>query len=90
MEYKKLKNLSGNTLNYSSKFSTRNCVDRNDYASVMYNSSSQIKFETTMIAVTHKYLKRKVSEQGADAAARKAYRWYKLIILKTELRLLSA
>ena len=61
MEYKKLKNLSGNTLNYSSKFSTRNCVDRNDYASVMYSSSSQIKFETTMIAVTHKYLKRKVS-----------------------------
>ena len=49
MEYQKIMNLLGNTPNQPSKFRAKNWVEINDIARRTYNTSSQIKFKTSMI-----------------------------------------
>ena len=48
MEYQKIANLLGNTLNQPSKFKTRNWVEINDESRGTYNGNT-IKFKTTML-----------------------------------------
>ena len=49
MKYKKIINLLYNASNQPSKFRTKNSVKINDLSNETYNTSSQIKFKTTMI-----------------------------------------
>ena len=49
MEYQKTTNLLDNTLNQSSKFKTKNWVEINDGSYGAYNTSSQIKFKTSIL-----------------------------------------
>ena len=48
MEYQKLINLLGNTLNPLTKFRTKNLVEINDDANGTCNTNSQIKFKSSM------------------------------------------
>ena len=49
MEYQKIINLLDNTPNQPTKFRTKNWVEINDELHGVYNTGSQIKFETSMI-----------------------------------------
>ena len=49
MEYQKITNLLDNTWNQPSKFRTKNWVELNDESRGTYNTSSLIKFKTTML-----------------------------------------
>ena len=49
MEYQKIANLLDDASNQSSKFKTKNWVEKNDESRGTYNVNSQIKFETTML-----------------------------------------
>ena len=49
MEYQKIINLLDNTSNQPTKFRTKNWVEINDDAHGTYNTSSQIKFKTSML-----------------------------------------
>ena len=50
MEYKKITNMLDNIPNQPSKFKTKIRVEINDESLVTYNSGSQFKFKTLMIA----------------------------------------
>ena len=49
MEYQKMVNLLHNTLHQPSKFRSPNWLEINNDARGMYNTNSQIKFETTIL-----------------------------------------
>ena len=49
MEYQKIIKLLHNTPNQRSKFRTKNWVEKNDEPRRTYSTSSQIKFQTTML-----------------------------------------
>ena len=49
MEYQKMVNLLHNTLHQPSKFRSPNWLEINNDAREMYNTNSQIKFETTIL-----------------------------------------
>ena len=52
MEYQKIINILDNTLNQSSKFMTKNCVEKNDDWCRTCNTNSQITFKTTMLKLS--------------------------------------
>ena len=79
MEYQKLTNLLDDASNKTSKFKTRNWVERNDKSRGTYNVGSQIKFKTTMLksslcdysdAYIHVKEKIKIKRRATDQAAR--------------------
>ena len=49
MENQKIINFLDNTSNQTSKFRTKNWVEKNDDSGGTYNANSQIKFKTTML-----------------------------------------
>ena len=49
MEYQKIINLLGNTLNQPSKFRTKYWVEINDDSRGTYDNNNQIKFKTSML-----------------------------------------
>ena len=49
MKYQKIAHLIDDASDQSSKFRTKNCVEKNDEARGTYNINSQIKFKTTML-----------------------------------------
>ena len=49
MEYQKIINVLDNPPNKATKFRTKNCVEMNDDARGIYNKSSQIKFQTSIL-----------------------------------------
>ena len=49
MEYQKMVNLLYNTLHQPSKFRSQKWLEINNDARGMYNTNSQIKFETTIL-----------------------------------------
>ena len=49
MEYQKIANLSGNTLNQPTKFRTKTSVGINYESCGTYNTKSQITFKTSML-----------------------------------------
>ena len=49
MKYQKIANLLNDASNKPSKFRTRNLVDVNDNATVVYSSNKQIRFKATML-----------------------------------------
>ena len=91
MENQKMINLVDNTLNYLSKFKTKNWTEVNDHSRGNYNTNSNIRFKTTMLKsnlcdYSDPYIlvkeKIAISGEGADAAARKADKRNKGIIFK--------
>ena len=53
MEYQKIINLLGNTLNQPFKFRTINWIEINDQSRGTYNSSNDIRFKTTMLSLVY-------------------------------------
>ena len=56
MEYQKIVSFIDDATNESSKFRTRNCVEINDELQETYNTSNQIKFETSLIRFLGKFM----------------------------------
>ena len=91
MEYQKITNFLYNKFVQASKFSTKNWTEIKDNGRGMYNTSSQIKFDTTMLKSglfdyndAYKVVKGiiTVAGQGADTAAIAADRNNKEVIIE--------
>ena len=91
MEYKKIINLSDNTPNQPSKFRTKYWIEINDQSRWVYNTNSDIRFETAMLTsslsdYSDAYIpvKGRIAITGArsDAEARQADERSKGVIFK--------
>ena len=49
MEYQKITNLLGSTLNKVPKFITKKWIEVNDQSGETYNTSKQLRFKTSML-----------------------------------------